>query len=224
MKKCTKCEQQKLLADFSKDGQKSDGLSSHCRTCRKEAAAKKYLANKDKILARNAAWARANQEKVASTKKKYRQENSERISLGIARWRLNNSEKAAFYVRKWREKVGKERVLADAKRRREANPESGRLAALAWQKRNRAKATANQVARHAAKLKAIPGWADLEKVKLMYEAARDLYKKNGVSYHVDHVVPLVSDLVCGLHWEGNLQIITASENRSKGNRHWPDMP
>ncbi|ARU23730.1 hypothetical protein RSSE_c3349 [Ralstonia solanacearum] len=80
------------------------------------------------------------------------------------------------------------------------------------------------MARHAAKLQAIPKWADPKKIKLVYEEALALYKSNGVKYHVDHVVPLISDLVCGLHWEGNLQIITASENRSKGNRHWPDMP
>jgi hypothetical protein len=46
----------------------------------------------------------------------------------------------------------------------------------------------------------------------------------GFSWHVDHIVPLISNYVSGLHWEGNLSVIPASVNISKGNHHWPDMP
>jgi hypothetical protein len=46
----------------------------------------------------------------------------------------------------------------------------------------------------------------------------------GLQHDVDHVVPLVSGLVCGLHNEANLSVIPASLNRSKGNRFWPGMP
>ena len=35
---------------------------------------------------------------------------------------------------------------------------------------------------------------------------------------VDHVVPLQSKFVCGLHCEANLQVITKSKNASKCNR------
>jgi hypothetical protein len=42
--------------------------------------------------------------------------------------------------------------------------------------------------------------------------------------HVDHIVPLVSKFVCGLHCEANLQLLPGPENQRKGNRVWPDMP
>jgi hypothetical protein len=44
-----------------------------------------------------------------------------------------------------------------------------------------------------------------------------------VEYHVDHIVPLTSDLVCGLHCEANLQIAVGKDNIAKNNRWWPDM-
>lgn len=41
MKRCTKCEETKPLADFSRDPARSDGLSSWCKPCRAEAQAER---------------------------------------------------------------------------------------------------------------------------------------------------------------------------------------
>lgn len=78
--------------------------------------------------------------------------------------------------------------------------------------------------RRAAKKQAVPGWADHEKIASVYEHARQLTLETGEVHHVDHVVPLTSDLVCGLHCEHNLQVLTAFANLSKANHVWPDMP
>ena len=76
----------------------------------------------------------------------------------------------------------------------------------------------------AKKLNATPSWADLKAMEIIYERARDETQVTGVVMHVDHIVPLVSDIVCGLHVPWNLEVITGKANLSKGNRTWPDMP
>ncbi|AUR99449.1 hypothetical protein NVP1265O_70, partial [Vibrio phage 1.265.O._10N.286.52.F6] len=62
-----------------------------------------------------------------------------------------------------------------------------------------------------------PVWLDKEKVAKIYEAA------NRMNLEVDHVVPINSKLVCGLHTWDNLQLLNREENARKLNISWPDM-
>jgi hypothetical protein len=70
---------------------------------------------------------------------------------------------------------------------------------------------------------ATPAWATHEKVLEIYEQARKISELTGVQHHVDHVVPLTSKMVCGLHNEFNLRVIPATDNLKKHNRTWPGM-
>lgn len=86
------------------------------------------------------------------------------------------------------------------------------------------KELAKYAKRRASKKQAVPGWMDKVAVEAIYEKARRFTELTGEPFHVDHIVPLTSDVVCGLHWEGNLQILPGAENLSKANRVWPYMP
>lgn len=55
-------------------------------------------------------------------------------------------------------------------------------------------------------------WADMEKIAEIYAKAKEL------GMHVDHIIPLKHELVCGLHCEANLQILPPDENIAK--RNW----
>lgn len=94
----------------------------------------------------------------------------------------------------------------------------------AWVANNRAKWNSKTARHNATKLRATPKWAAPEKVEEFYFAADFLGMVTGEWYHVDHIVPLQSKLVCGLHTEQNLQVLPASDNLRKSNRHWPDSP
>lgn len=94
----------------------------------------------------------------------------------------------------------------------------------AYRKKNPGKLQAHKAARRARKLQATPGWADLARISKIYQLANMEKQLTGSNVNVDHIVPLNSKLVCGLHVHYNLQITTDLYNFRKSNRKWPDMP
>lgn len=90
--------------------------------------------------------------------------------------------------------------------------------------KNKMKWVALREARLAALAAATPAWANQFFVEEAYSLAALRSRTTGVRWEIDHIVPLVHPLVCGLHVETNLRVILAVENRRKGNRFWPEMP
>ena len=58
---------------------------------------------------------------------------------------------------------------------------------------------------------ATPSWANKPIIKSFYAQCPK-------GYHVDHIVPLNGELVCGLHVENNLQYLLAKDNIEKSNK------
>ena len=158
--------------------------------------------HRERLKAQNMAWRAANAEHVGE----YRAANAERANeLRCVReqepdrierrrevqrvWGKKNSEKRRIAYRKWFAEHGQ-----------------------GWRENNRGRLRAYSAAYKAAQLRATPQWVDFAAVVAVYDEAA----RHGLE--VDHIVPLQGRNVCGLHIATNLQLLTRSENRSKGNR------
>jgi hypothetical protein len=98
-----------------------------------------------------------------------------------------------------------------------ANPEKVKEHARKSRQKNPSAQVAKTQRRNAAKLQAIPTWADNDKIKRYYENAQYLSQITGCQHHVDHIIPLRGKTVCGLHVENNLRVIPHYLNTRKGN-------
>jgi hypothetical protein len=65
---------------------------------------------------------------------------------------------------------------------------------------------------------ATPNWVKKSDLLPFYEESQRLTEQTGILHHVDHIIPIKHDLVCGLNCPSNLQIITAEENLRKSNK------
>lgn len=120
----------------------------------------------------------------------------------------------AEYDRRRRERLGEELLQKYRDYYARTRPER-RRAVKAWQLANRDKHNSYSAIGKLSKLGACPPWADRAAIVAVYSAAMRLGKQ------VDHIVPLRSPVVCGLHVPWNLQLLTKSENCSKRNRFIP---
>ncbi len=201
MKTCTKCGIEKTLDDFHRWKQSKDGRKSRCKACNTADSSAWQVANKERYLTRYKEWAEKNRDKTRANSKNW------------------NARNRGFHHVRQKELHGQEAVNKRSRTWATKNRQRARAIKSAWKKKNLDWLCASAAKRRAALLMAIPTWADFNVVRSIYQEAK---KQAGM--HVDHIVPLISPLVCGLHWEGNLRIIPDVENYSKNNRYWPDMP
>lgn len=217
MKVCTRCSRELPRAAFyPRRSRGRDEVTSKCRECVNalRAAAREAMTPEQAAaaLAKARDYKRANAERVKAKKLAWNAANPERCAASSrktsAKWRAANVE------------LSRVRVIA-SKRKKAAyyNEYTSN-----WQKANRGRCNAKYKAYMARKLRAMPLWADPAQIEALYESAQQLTRTTGFAWHVDHIVPLNSRLVCGLHTHENLQVIPGVLNLSKSNRVWPDMP
>lgn len=134
------------------------------------------------------------------------------------------------YVKAWQENNRpRRREIANAWGKRNYDPEKKAAGFSRWYAEAKdngayARMVVRGSARRAIDKRAMPAWSNQFFMAEIYDLAHRRTKVTGFLWHADHVVPLKSDLVCGLHVEHNLACIPAFINRSKKNRSWPNMP
>lgn len=195
IKICTRCEKQKVLGEYPKHCRRKDGHGSVCKECDAKAAAYWRAANPGANAKQSASWRKRFPEKARASDAFQYYEREDAAARAAANKLWNANNKE----------------LAAATKR-------------AWRIANAGFKNACEAARKARRMKATPAWANEFYIAEIYDLAQRRTKSLGIKYQVDHIVPLTSKFVCGLHCEHNLQVIPAPINASKGNRHWPDMP
>lgn len=211
---CKFCKEEKNIEDFHFKS-KAKGIRKHqCKSCCKLYRHEYYIKNKEKIY-----------EQTES----YRKANPQIYNENTARWRVENCESIKNYTKTYNERNKEILKIKDKKRKSTPehkkwykkwkssyfsipeNRERRKLKHGIWSKRNKDKICYYSSKRRSDLKNATPTWADLDIIFSFYQEAQ---------YHglqVDHIIPISHPLVCGLHCEFNLQLLTKTQNISKNN-------
>jgi hypothetical protein len=187
---CTKCITKKDATEFTFI-KKRNCFTSICKPCKKLYDQKRYNLRKEYFKELGRAYRQFNKEKIVKRDKEYYQANKEDILL----LQRDRYKKVKDYHNNWMK---------------------------SHYNANKAMYLAKDNKRRAKKLQATPLWLTkqhLAEIEEYYTLAKELAWLSEEPLHVDHIVPLQGKNVCGLHVPWNLQILPASDNRSKGNAH-----
>ena len=208
LKRCYRCKIEKPFSDFRKNSAKRDGLTSECRACASDLDRERQKRDPEKLRERSRRHYQNNKADYIARAKEYIAKNPEKTKARKARYAEKNKD---YFARKAREY-------------RAADLEKSRAKDRFWRMKYPDRAIANNAVRNARKKRAMPPWVDRKELQAIYEERRRISEQTGVLHHVDHIIPLVNPLVCGLHVPANLRIIPASDNLAKSNKFIPEIP
>ena len=144
-------------------------------------------------------------------------------------WKKNAEKRADYFVQYNKKHEVKEKKHEWYVANRERVIETAAIRPLevkrqyqaAWKERNLIWVRADTKARRRKHRQASPPWLTRKQkgeIRQLYQIAITMTKTTGEQYVVDHIVPLRSDAVCGLHVPWNLRVITQEENLKKSNK------
>ena len=171
--------------------------------------------------ASNKAWYETNKEQEKAYMKAYHAANLEHHKANHKAYYNSHKEQCRTRAKAGKE-ANKEQVKANHKAYYNSHKEQVKANMKVYKKANPAKMNAHSAKRRAAKRQAIPRWLTEEhekQIQHFYDVCAWLNGWKMEKFEVDHIVPLQGEEVCGLHVPWNLQLLPASLNRSKGNKH-----
>lgn len=226
LRNCSMCKEDKDDSAFNKMKNGYLGLQKYCRACQAIHYRAYHEKNRERLIAAQNNRYHQNKELISETRKHAYWNDpvqNQKVKARASAWGAANKEKISERMKAY-VKANAKTVSIRRKAHRVKNSEAITAYDKQYRKANKPRILRIGAKRRAAKLGATVAWADMEKIQQFYVEAQRLTRETGTTYHVDHIVPLISRMVCGLHCEANLQVITAFENISKLNRYWPDMP
>ena len=233
---CRICQIEKHLDEFSTCRRNKDGKQSRCKSCEHEHYIARSKKNSNDVSVNEKACTVCGEIKPASdfNKRRYSLDGLQPLCRScyheyLDEWtRQNPDYQKEWYAenREYKLQSKKQYYLDNPEKQKEVrirfkvkNPERYKELSRRGNKRARlnGKAALYNAKRRAAYLRAIPKWYDLEKEAILaiYAECKQISLTSGVKHAVDHIVPLQSPIVCGLHAIANLRIITFSENTAK---------
>ena len=194
-KKCSKCNEDKILLEFIKDKSKKDGLSNICKECKK---------------IENYRYRLSDSERYKQQQKKYRNLNKEKESIRHKKWLAENKQKRTEYC------------INYEKNRKRIDPifkvlRNVRVRLNLFLKNKKLIKPDQTMSLVGCQLDVL---IDHLESNFLFGMSWENYGKGG--WHIDHIIPLSSakneyDVIKLCHYT-NLQPLWAKDNLKKGNK------
>jgi hypothetical protein len=200
MKLCPLCNETKPRDQYRS---RSNGKpAGYCKPCEKSYKAERYRQTAEHVRARTRAWAAANKERKRAMDREYGRKNRAKLNEKL---RERRRRKPEVYQEIQRRYYAKNREKCDERSKKWMLDHPHHVS----ERSRRLKVSRKQ---------AYVAWASRDAMAALYREAARLTLITGIPHEVDHIVPLTSKVVCGLHWEGNMRVVPRRVNRSKINR------
>jgi len=208
IKICSKCKTEKDFSCFNKSKAGKFGLKAECKVCSSLRFKEHYENNRDVLIKKS---------------RDFRESNPEYAKQYWVEYYKNNRQDCINKSLSYNKSLTKQQRSSINSKYYQRNKSTVRKSNRRWMLSNPSKSSFYSATRRSLKKRATIkslSVKDLEDIYSYYLLAKELSLASGISFCVDHIVPLSNSIVCGLNVPWNLQILTTSENCSKNNKFY----